>query len=502
LVAVTLFIFTESRGDPDIMKKQPFLNFSLAGVNLTEFGLEIPSPVCSLELGNSEISTMTSWTLNVIIGSSDTKKANSAAFEALLYSAAQSANGYANSKGIPVSFIFGWLDAKGNIDTYLSYQGFTISYSVSTNGMYLQYKVTGFASLSIANSMPVLRIPAISGFVQPSAVAEALAVSTKATSYYQLDIDHNDAPTLINHGAMSTSFNQYVRGNLSGTDDYETFPGLLRLSKSYSSSRDAAGLKTGYKSLTQVMNNTINTPISEFLQMSQTDTTPQCSSFSYWVDEPTMTAPGIIHYKSNANLQNFESRNTLRYGTADANVISINGTYNGISYNMTNISFKQAGFIVDGSGNSILQDAEVVNSWASTLADVFQTVGIINDVNALATQFSNDFTIQIPGNTSEFKIAQPVSLIVFTGNTLSPITGVYNIISVTHNISNAFITTLKLKRLVMSSANQTAISQGILVSGSSSYSTSSYTTTKNIISPYKVDLGELYPNFEHMGIAL
>ena len=483
------------------MKLQPFLNFSLAGVNLTEFGLIMPSPVCSLELGNSEISSMTSWTLQVIIGSSDTKKANSAAFEALLYSAAQSASGYADSNGIPVSFIFGWLDAKGNVDTYLSYQGFTINYSVSANGVYLIYKVTGYASLSIANSMPVLRIPAISGFVQPSAVAEALAVSTKATSYYQLDIDHNDAPTLINHGAMSTSFNQYVRGNLSGADDYETFPGLLRLSKSYSASRDAAGLKDGYKSLTQIMNNMINTPMGDFLKQAQTDTTPQCSSFSYWVDEPTMTSPGVIHYKSNANLQNFESKNTLRYGMADGNVISIQGTYNGVAYNMTNISFKQAGFIVDASGNSILQGAEVVNSWASTLADVFQTVGIINDVNALATQFSNDFTVQIPGNTSEFKIAQPVSLIVYSGNTLSPITGVYNIVSVTHNVSNSFITTLKLKRLVMSSANQTALSQGILVSGSSSYSASSYTTTKNIISPYKVDLGELYPNFEHMGIA-
>lgn len=66
----------------------------------------------------------------------------------------------------------------------------------------MTYKLSGYASLSIQSSMTVLRIPAVSGFVQPSAVAVALAVSTKATSYYQLDIDHCDAPTLVNHGAF------------------------------------------------------------------------------------------------------------------------------------------------------------------------------------------------------------------------------------------------------------------------------------------------------------
>lgn len=484
------------------MKKQPFCNFVLAGVNLTEFGLLIPSAFCSLELGNSQIESMTSWTLTVVIGSSDTKKANSAAFEALLYSAAQAANGYANSKGIPVSFIFGWLDERGNVAEYLSYQGFTIQFSVSANGIYLIYKVTGYAELCVECSMPVLRIPAISGFVQPSAVVVGLARATKATSYYLLDIDRNDVPVLINHGAISTSFNQYVRGNISAEDNYESFPGLLRLSKSYNSSRDAAGLKYPYRKLSQIINNRKSTPLMDFTQPSMTDKTPQSVSFSYWVDEPTMTSPGVIHYKSNANLMNFESKNTLRYGTADSNILSLSGSYNGVAYNMTNMKFSQVGFIVDGSGNAIAQGAEVINSWASTLADVFQTVGIINDVNALATQFTNDFTIQIPGSTKGCEIAQPVSLIVFTGNTLSPITGIYNIVSVSHIVSNTFVTTLKLKRLVISSANQTAISQGIMTATGTDYNKSAFSTTKNIITPYKVKFGELYPNFEHMGVAI
>ena len=215
-----------------------------------------------------------------------------------------------------------------------------------------------------------------------------------------------------------------------------------------------------------------------------------------------MTKPGIIHFKSNAGLQTSESLNTLQYGTSNTNIISINGSYNGVAYAMSDMNFTQIGFAVDGSGNSIAQGAEVVTSWSSTLADVFQSVNIINDINALATQFSGDFTVQIPGSTQEYTVAQPVSLIVLSGNTLSPVSGIYNIVSVTHNIANTFITTLKLQRLMISSANQVAASQGILVSGSAAYSPSAFNTTPNVKSPYKVDFGDMYPNFEHMGVAL
>ena len=132
--------------------------------------------------------------------------------------------------------MFGWLDDSGNIKSYLSYQGFTLQYSVSTSGQYMQYKLIGYASLAVQTQLPVLNIPAVSGIVQPSAIVEALAKAVGATAYYDLDIDHNDAPTLVNHGALTTSFNQYVGGTYNGQDDYDSFPGLLTLSKSYNSS--------------------------------------------------------------------------------------------------------------------------------------------------------------------------------------------------------------------------------------------------------------------------
>ena len=65
------------------MQKQPWCSFELAGVSLTDFGLQIPSPFVSLEISNGEIAAMTSWDLNVIVVGDDTKKSNIAAFEAL-----------------------------------------------------------------------------------------------------------------------------------------------------------------------------------------------------------------------------------------------------------------------------------------------------------------------------------------------------------------------------------------------------------------------------------
>lgn len=479
------------------MLKQPWLSFSLGGVSLTEFGLEIPSPLTSLSLNNSQISSMTSWTLTVNVGGDDRRKINISAFEALLYSSAQSSS-YAKASGIPVSFGLGWLDGKGNIAEHLTYQGFTLTFKVSTTGQYMTYTITGYASLAIQTSIPVIRVPAITGIIQPSAVVEELAKAVKATSYYELDIDHNDTPTLISHGSLTTSFNKYVRGSYSANDDYNSFPGLLRLSKSYNGSRDAGGIHSDYKSLSTILNNRSVSPLESFLTKSLTDNTPQSSSFSYWIDEPTMTHPGTIHYKSNAGLSITQLSDTLRFGTSETNILSLSGSYNGVAYNMTDMNFKSIGFNLDGSGNTIINSTEVINSWSNSLGDVFQTANIINDINAIASQFSGDFTITIPGSTNKYNIAQPISLIVMSGNTLSPISGIYNIMSVSHVIASTFVTTLKLQRLTLSSANQTAASQGIFVSGTNKYPQSALSPTSNIKSPYKIEFGELYPTFEHI----
>ena len=480
------------------MKHQAFIAFEIAGVSITDFGLKIPSPFVQLSTGNATVDSYTSWELTVNVGGDDTKGMNIAAFEALLYSSAQSSSGYENSSGIPVSFTFGWLDDSGNVSEYVTYQGWTIKFNNTTSGKILTYKITGYASLAVQMNMPVLNIPALSGFVQPSAVVEALAKACKATNYYQLDIDHCDAPTLVSHEAMTTSFSSYIRGSSAcDEDNYEDFPGLLSLSTSYSFSREAAGVK-GARKLSQVMNNCAESSISNYLKKSFTDETPQCSSFSYWIDEPTMTSPGVIHYKSNAGLSAQHYGDTLEYGTANTNVLTISGSYNGVSYNISDLNFSYLGFAVDGSGNSIAQAGTVQNSWSSSLGGTFDASNIINDVNALATQFSGTMDVTILGTTKQYKLAQPVSLIIVSGNTLSPMSGIYNIVSVTHTVSNTFITTLKLQRFTISSANSVAVQQNIKIANSDRYPISSYDTTPNVISPGKVDFGEIYPTFEDM----
>lgn len=484
------------------MKKQPFCSFSLGGISLTDYGLTIPSPFSVLSVSHSEIDSYTSWELKVVIGGDSNRQMNIAAFEALLYSAAQSASGYANSSGIPVSFMFGWLDESGNVEENMSYQGWTLQFKNQVSGSFLIYTITGYAELGVAMSTPVLNIPALTGIVQPSAVVEALAKAIKADEYYNLDIDHCDAPTLISHNAMTTSFTDYVRGSYNGIDDYDSFPGCLKLSSSYNFSRDAAGLQ-GLRKLSTGINNLTVTPLSDYLKASITDYSPQCSTFSYWVDEPTMTSLGTIHYKSNQGLSVLHNSDTLEYGTANTNILELSGSYNGVSYNISDLNLSYVGFSVDGSGNSIANSGTVVNSWSSSLADAFQASNIINDVNAMATQFSGDFQVTIVGSTKGYTLAQPVSLIVMNGNTVSPVSGIYNIMSVSHEISNTFITRLKLQRLVMSSANQTAAQQGLLSSGTTDYvGNSSYEKTNNVISSNKVDFGELYPTFEDLAYLI
>ena len=152
------------------MRKQPFVNFVFAGVNLTSFGFEIPSSFASLDVAMAQFTSTTSWTLTVNISSDASRKANGAAFEALLYTSAQAANKYPTSKGIPVSFVFGYIDDSGNVSEYLSYQGWTLTFTASTTGMYMIYKITGLAELDPQRSVPALRIPSLCGFVQPSAV--------------------------------------------------------------------------------------------------------------------------------------------------------------------------------------------------------------------------------------------------------------------------------------------------------------------------------------------
>ena len=209
-----------------------------------------------------------------------------------------------------------------------------------------------------------------------------------------------------------------------------------------------------------------------------------------------MTQPGVIHYKDTSSLPLTTDSGALKYGTSDTNIIALSGSYDGVAYNMTDMNFSTLGFTLDEMGNTIVDSTSVVNSWANSVSEVYQTANIINDINALATQFSGNFQVTIAGSTNEYQLAQPVSLIVMSGNTLSPVSGIYNIMSVSHQISATYYTILVLQRLAVSSANQVASGMGIYISGSSNGVLSGFTKTKNVKSTGKVDFGTLYPTWE------
>lgn len=478
------------------MKKQPWCSFTLAGLSITRWGLKIPSPFCSLTLNNSETDSYTSWELQITVGGDSSRNINVAAFEALIYSAAQQSSGYANASGIPVSFMFGWIDDKeGGVESYVSYQGWTLKYNAKTSGRFMNYTLTGYASQIMKTNMPVLNIPALTGYVQPSAVLEGLAKGIKATDYYQLDIDHCDAPTLVSHNAMTTSFTSYVKGEKTGQDDFNAFPGLVTLSKSYNATRDAAGIKGGSNKLSAYINNASTSTLKDALIPSLTDKTPQSATFSFWVDEPTATQPGTIHYKCTSAIMASQDQRILKYGTPDSNILSISGSYDGVAYNMSDMSFGTLGFSLDGSGNTIVNDTTVTNNWSTSLENVYQAANIINDINALATQFSGEFTVSIPGSVRGYTICEPITLIIMSGNTLSPMSGVYNIKSVSHSIGVTFVTTLTLQRLSISRANEVASSAGIYVTGSRNGQSGSFTPTSNVKSTGKVDFGTMYPTW-------
>ena len=476
------------------MKKQPFVSVVLAGMSLTSFGMKIPSPFCLLSLNNSEVDNYTKWELSITVGGDSSQRINIAAFEALIYSAAQ-ASGYNNASGIPVEMVVGWMNEKtGSVGDHASYRGWTINYSASVSGRFMKYTLTGYASQIMKTNTPVINVPALTGFVQPSAVVEAIAKAVKATDYYDLDIDRCDSPTLISHNAMTTSFTSYIRGDKTGEDDFQSFPGLVTLSKSYNSSREAAGI-TGARKLSTILNNVSKADLPKNFKKSFTDSTLQSATFAFWIDEPSMTHPGMIHYKCTESIMCSNNNKVLKYGTSDSNVLSLSGSYNGIAYNMADMRFSTLGFSLDGSGNTIGNNYTVTNSWSNSLAKVYQTANIINDINALATQFSGEFSVTIPGSVKGYSICEPVSLIVMSGNTLSPISGIYNIKSVGHTISNTFVTELKLQRMSISSANQTAAGMGIFTSGSSSSKLFAYNKTANVISTSKVDFGTIYPTW-------
>jgi hypothetical protein len=485
----------------------PFIAVSMAGVSLTDLGYKIPSPLVGISITNATVRSALMWELTLNVAGDASRIANIAAIEGLWYQAKQAAKNSGYKRGIPVSIILGWQSPDGQVVESMDIEGWTMQFDCNVpESQHLQYIIKGYGQTAVPANMPTIRIPPISGVVQPSAVLTALCEALKADTYYDLDIDRNDSPTFISHGTVQTSFTRYVRGGRSVNDNFGDFPGLQPLATNVMGNSQAYGLITDQIRNMGILVN--NVPVGErtpYFRSDINDRPDVVNTFSFWVDEPTMTQRGKINFKSDAVLRIKQNYDQLILGGNETNIFSLSGSYNGVAYTLKNINAGKIGFTVDGTGNAIASVQPSATAFSASLADVFNSANEINNVNAIATQFSSKITITMAGNVRGYELAQPVTVTVLMGNTLSPISGIYRVMEVTQRLDARFITTLVCQRLDTGSANDVAdgvmagVSTLTTVSGDTSLQrTIRANQTSNIISPRLVELGTITPTFENL----
>jgi hypothetical protein len=448
------------------------------------------------------------WELTLNVAGDASRKANIAAIEGLWYQAEKAAKNSGYKRGIPVSIMVGWQSPDGQVLECMDIEGWTMQFSVNVpESQHLQYTIKGFGQTAVPTNMPTIRIPAIRGIVQPSAILEALCESLNADNYYDLDIDRFDTPTYISHGIIQTSFTRYVRGNKTKDDGFGDFPGLQPLATQVMGGGQAYGLITDQvKDMGMLVNNVREGERSPYFRSDVNDRPDTVNTFSFWVDEPTMTQRGKINFKSDAVLRVKQNHDQLILGGNETNIFSLSGTYDSVAYTLKNINAGRIGFTVDGTGNAIASVQPSVSSFSGSLAEVFNSANEINNVNAIATQFSSKITITMAGNVRGYELAQPVTVTVLSGNTLSPISGIYRVMEVTHQLTGSrFITTLVCQRLDTGSPNDAAngatdgINSIATVAGDPVLQrTMRNSQTSNIISPRLVELGNLANTFDNL----
>ena len=173
--------------------------------------------------------------------------------------------------------------------------------------------------------------------------------------------------------------------------------------------------------------------------------------------DPTFHERGIIRYKNNVNLANYVGVDALIWGGLETNILAITATYDGVTQQLLGTgSMVQTGLGIALDGTQMTSSASRQNSYAATAASMFSAGNVINNLNALSTQFNTNITVTIVGKPKVFQVAEAVRVLVYTGGTLNPITGVYRIMKVTHHVTGtAYTTDLTLKRLDLITANNT-----------------------------------------------
>jgi len=430
------------------MSKQPYMQFILNGVAMRSVGYKTPSPLVAIQLVDAENGSQTNFTVTFHIPGSQEKQAHITSFETMLYEFAQ----MRGDAVTPCYIEIGWCE-DGQVTESLKVQGLFIQFKATVHTGYMEYVCQGTGNFTNFGNVQGLAIPAIRGNYKPSEVLEAVLNYIQANDVFDYDIDHDDEVVPINMSAQVTSLGDLVFGSGSRT-------GLLQQAYCAGSKSSAYRLpgkmtiddykRAGYS----------NSQIRHLLGPPLTQTQRSASAYSFSIVEPTFYNRGTIRYKNNVNLANYVSERTLIWGGLHTNIISITATYNGLTQQILGSGHTiQTGIGLTLDGEVGVNTANRQNDYSATVPSMYNAGNVLNNLNAISTQFNTDIRVTIVGSPLVFQAAESVRLVVYTGGTLNQVTGIYRVLKVTHQVTGTSYTTeLTLKRLDLVSANNTALS--------------------------------------------
>ena len=427
---------------------QPYMQLVIKDMAMRGVGNLIPSPLVSINLDNGESGLQTNFTAVLHIMGEASKSSHVGSFEMMLYEFAQ----MQGDSALPVSIEIGWADGSSVISS-LKIQGLFIKFTATVKTGYMEYTLTGIGNFTSGGNIQGIALPAVNGNFQPSQVLEASLNYIQAYNVYDYDIDHDDEVVPINRPASVTSLGALVYGN----GDHQ---GLIQQSYNEGSRSAAYGLSDGLNSGDLRAAGYTNDEIWNKLGEPISTTQRSASAYTFSIIDPSFYDRGVIRYKNNVNLSNYVSSEVLLWGGLETNILSISATYNGVTQQLLGTGASvQTGLAMGLDGSTIVSSSNRQNSYAASAASMYAAGNALNNLNAVSTQFNTDIKVTIVGNPKIYQCAESIRLIVYTGGSLNPITGVYRIMKVGHSINGtSYTTNLTLKRLDLITANSIASS--------------------------------------------
>lgn len=428
--------------------RQPYMQFIIQNIALRSLGFKTPSPLVGISLTNSESGIQTNFKVTLHILGDQRKQAHVGAFEMMLYEFAQ----MRGDSTTPCYLEIGWADETGILES-LSIQGIFIQFTSNVHKGYTEYVLEGIGNFTNTATIRGIAIPAIRGNYRPSDVAEAVLDYVHAGDVFDYDIDHDDEVVPISKASCVTSLGEYINGS-------STQQGLIQQSYCEGSRSCAYGLPKNRATATYLKAGYTKSEIHKLMGSPIAQTQRSASSYTFSITEPTFHTRGVIRYKNNVNLANYVADDVLMWGGLYTNILSISATYQGVTQTLLGSGASvQTGMGITLKGESLTTQSNRQNSYNATLPSMYSAGNVLNNLNAISTQFNTNVQITIVGSPKVFQVADAVRVVVYTGGTLNPITGVYRIIKVAHNINGTgYTTTLTVQRLDLITANNTATS--------------------------------------------